>query len=191
MADKEEEVDNNDGDDKAPEEESKIEFKPLVQLQEVATTTGEEDESTIFKMRAKLFRFDNDLNMWKERGTGDIKFLQHEETKKVRLLMRREKTLKPCANHAIHPLLKLQVNVGSDRSWVWNCPMDYSEEPSKPEVFAIRFANPENAKVFKDEFEKAQEINKGLSDVSSPQKKKENDSEENLEKEVEKLSVKD
>jgi Ran-binding protein 1 len=49
--------------------------------------------------RAKLFRFDNGLNEWKERGTGDVKLLQHKETKKVRLVMRRDKTLKVCANH--------------------------------------------------------------------------------------------
>jgi Ran-binding protein 1 len=36
---------------------------------------------------------------WKERGTGDVRLLENKETKKVRLLMRRDKTLKPCANH--------------------------------------------------------------------------------------------
>lgn len=49
--------------------------------------------------RAKLFRFDKENKQWKERGTGDIRFLKHKETNKVRLLMRREKTLKICANH--------------------------------------------------------------------------------------------
>lgn len=51
------------------------------------------------RRRAKLFRFDNESKQWKERGTGDVKFLKHKETGKVRLLMRREKTLKLCANH--------------------------------------------------------------------------------------------
>lgn len=36
---------------------------------------------------------------WKERGTGEIKLLKHNETGKIRVLMRREKTLKICANH--------------------------------------------------------------------------------------------
>jgi Ran-binding protein 1 len=53
----------------------------------------------MLRRRAKLFRFDNGLNEWKERGTGDVKLLQHKETKKVRLVMRRDKTLKVCANH--------------------------------------------------------------------------------------------
>ncbi len=54
--------------------------------------------SDIFR-RAKLFRFDPDLKQWKERGTGDVKFLKHKDSKKIRVLMRREKTLKLCANH--------------------------------------------------------------------------------------------
>ena len=49
--------------------------------------------------RAKLFRFDAGGSEWKERGTGDVRLLQHKETKKVRLVMRRDKTLKVCANH--------------------------------------------------------------------------------------------
>ena len=47
--------------------------------------------------RAKLFRLL--AGEWKERGTGDVKFLEHNETKKIRILMRRDKTLKICANH--------------------------------------------------------------------------------------------
>lgn len=49
--------------------------------------------------RAKLFRFDSSSVEWKERGTGDVRLLCHKETKKVRLVMRRDKTLKVCANH--------------------------------------------------------------------------------------------
>lgn len=49
--------------------------------------------------RAKLFRFEKATNEWKERGTGDVRLLQHGETKKIRLVMRRDKTLKVCANH--------------------------------------------------------------------------------------------
>ena len=49
--------------------------------------------------RAKLFKFDRDSREWKERGTGDVKLLKHKESKKVRLVMRRDKTHKVCANH--------------------------------------------------------------------------------------------
>jgi hypothetical protein len=58
--------------------------------------TGEESEECIFKVRCKLYRMRNDE--WKERGTGNMKFLRHKESKKIRFVMRQEKTLKPVAN---------------------------------------------------------------------------------------------
>ena len=36
---------------------------------------------------------------FKERGTGTVKILQHNQTGMYRVLMRREKTFKICANH--------------------------------------------------------------------------------------------
>jgi len=73
---------------KVPEEEDvvpspDIHFEPLVKLDEVEVKTLEEDEDVLFKMRAKLFRFDKPLKEWKERGTGDVRFLQHKESKKI------------------------------------------------------------------------------------------------------------
>ena len=66
-----------------------------------STKNGEEDEESVFKMRAKLFRWESDswekeVKMWKERGTGDLKFLKHNKTGEMRCLMRREKTMKIC-----------------------------------------------------------------------------------------------
>jgi len=161
-----EEKEEGDDKDEGPvaEEESKVDFKPLVQLKEVEVVTHEEDEDVLFKMRAKLFRFDKDSKQWKERGTGDVKFLQHKATKKVRLLMRREKTLKVCANHHIDPSIKIQENPTSDRSLNWVVTADFADEEPKPETFAIRFANTENAQKFKEEFIKCQELNKKIPD---------------------------
>jgi len=125
-------------------------------VSEVKVVTNEENEETLFKVRAKLFRFTT--GEWKERGVGDIKFLKHKETGKIRALMRREKTLKICANHYILPAIKLEPNAGSDRSWVWTAFADVSDENEAPrdDVLAIRFANSENATKFKEEFEKCQ-----------------------------------
>lgn len=83
-------------DDKEPD----VEFEPVVRLTEkVDTKTNEELEEQTFKMRAKLFKFDRDSREWKERGTGDVRLLKHKENGKTRLVMRRDKTLKVCANH--------------------------------------------------------------------------------------------
>ncbi|KAI0774320.1 RanBP1 domain-containing protein, partial [Fomes fomentarius] len=146
------------------DEEHDPHFEPVIKLTEqVETKTYEEDEDALFKMRAKLFRFASESSEWKERGTGDVRLLQHKETKKIRLVMRRDKTLKVCANHAITADMRLQPNIGSDRSWVWKVAADYAENPPTPETLAIRFANTENAQQFKEEFEKAQAHNASLS----------------------------
>ena len=55
----------------------------------------------VFCRRAKLFRFasESDPPEWKERGIGEVRLLKHKSSKRVRLLMRRDKTHKICANH--------------------------------------------------------------------------------------------
>ena len=58
--------------------------------------------------------------------------------------MRREKTMKICANFYLKPSIALKENAGSDRSWVWQC-ADFSEEKSELSVLAIRFATSESA----------------------------------------------
>ncbi|KAF7355078.1 RanBD1 domain-containing protein [Mycena sanguinolenta] len=157
----------------APKQEEEVDphFEPVIKLTEqVDTKTHEEDEDVLFKMRAKLFRFDADASEWKERGTGDVRLLEHKETHKVRLVMRRDKTLKVCANHVISSDMRLQPNIGSDRSWVWKVAADYSESPPTAETLAIRFANSDNAGQFKTAFEDGQKKNASLSatDASAP-----------------------
>ncbi|GMG55600.1 unnamed protein product [Ambrosiozyma monospora] len=144
----------------AEEEEDNIHFEPLVKLEKVEVKTNEENEEVLFKIRAKLFKFHPETSEWKERGTGDVKFLKHKETGKVRLLMRRDKTLKVCANHIVAPEYTLKPNVGSDRSWVYSVTADVSEGAPEAQTLAIRFGNKENAEKFKDQFEAAQKENK-------------------------------
>ncbi|GAA5895811.1 hypothetical protein JCM5296_006673 [Sporobolomyces johnsonii] len=148
---------------KPVEDESTAVFEPVVKLdQTVEVKTHEEDEEVLFKMRAKLFRFVAESSEWKERGTGDVRLLQHKQSKKVRLVMRRDKTLKVCANHYITAEMALSPNVGSDRSWVYNVAADVAEGEPTAETLAIRFANSDNANLFKTAFQQAQETNKSL-----------------------------
>ncbi|KAJ6785253.1 hypothetical protein PWT90_11182 [Aphanocladium album] len=150
------------GEEEAPESED-VHFEPVIKLTEkVETKTNEESEEQLFKMRAKLFRFIKESNEWKERGTGDVRLLKHKENGRTRLVMRRDKTLKVCANHYIVPDMKLAPNVGSDRSWVWNAAADVSEGEPEAVTLAIRFANSDNANEFKDAFLKAQKENEEL-----------------------------
>lgn len=144
----------------APEEEADVHFEPLVKLEKVDVKTNEENEEVLAKFRAKLFKFHSDLNEWKERGTGDVKFLKHNDTGKVRLLMRRDKTLKVCANHIVAADYKLTPNVGSDKSWVYSVTADVSEGEPEAQTLAIRFKDKDIADSFKAEFEKAQDLNK-------------------------------
>ncbi|KAJ2745691.1 Ran GTPase binding protein Sbp1 [Coemansia sp. BCRC 34301] len=151
-------------------ESPEVHFEPLVKLEDVVVKTHEEDETEEFKMRAKLFRFDQEAKEWKERGTGDVKLLKHKDNGKVRLLMRRDKTLKVCANHYITEEMVLSPNVGSDRSWVWNVAADLVDDEVERQLLAIRFANSENAGKFKEAFESARDNNKKLASSASEAK---------------------
>jgi len=138
------------------EEDTGAQIAPIVKLQEVSISTGEENEDVLLDIKAKLYRFDKDGTQWKERGVGQVKLLQHQQTKKVRLLMRQSRTLKICANHAVLASTTLQEHAGSDKAWVWHAP-DYSDGTLKEELFCIRFGSIESAQKFKDAFESAQE----------------------------------
>lgn len=139
-------------DDAGKEEDTGAQIAPIVTLEEIAVTTGEEEEDVLLDMKAKLYRFDKDGNQWKERGVGTVKLLKHKETTKVRLVMRQSKTLKICANHLIVPPMSLQEHAGSDKTWVWHA-TDFSDGELKEELFCIRLGSVENARKFRDLFE--------------------------------------
>lgn len=60
-------------------------------------------------MRAKLYRFDK--GEWKERGLGDVRLMQDKFSHKIRILMRREKTLKICLNHYSKIFTRIQYGI--------------------------------------------------------------------------------
>eukprot|EP00249_Psilotum_nudum_P034346 c53299_g1_i1 orf=235-888(-) len=138
------------------EEDTGAHVVPIVKLEEVTVSTGEENEDTLLEMKAKLYRFDKESNQWKERGVGQVRLLKHKETGKIRLLMRQNKTLKICANHLVLVTSVLQEHAGSDKAWVWHA-KDFSDGELKEEFFCIRLGNTESAQKFKTAFEEAQE----------------------------------
>ena len=118
-----------------------------------------------FPSRAKLYRFD--VTEWKERGVGDVKLMKNRVTQNVRLVMRRDKTHKICANHLrkyyivncsvthsnfivscfsllVTKEMSLVSCAGSDKAWVWTVLADFADEEPKKEQLAIRFKNAES-----------------------------------------------
>ena len=172
--------------------EPKIELKD--NLPDLVIPAVEVEEDELFKMRAKLYRWASEADppQWKERGTGDVQLLQHQKTSLIRLVMRRDKTFKVCANHYVDPDITLKPHGGSDRAFVWNAwgdMADGDEEPQK-QMFAIRFRNEENANSFKDKFIESQDVVSKLKKVSK-EEDKENHSAvvDEINKEISKLAV--
>lgn len=81
---------------------------------------------------------------FQERGTGDVKLLHHTEKNTVRVVMRRDKTLKICANHYITADIQLNPHIGSDRAFNWTTYGDFADETAKQEFLAIKFGNIES-----------------------------------------------
>ncbi|XP_066562087.1 E3 SUMO-protein ligase RanBP2 [Amia ocellicauda] len=130
-------------------------FEPVVPLPDlVEISTGEENEQVVFSHRAKLYRYERDLNQWKERGIGDLKILQNYDTKRVRVVMRRDQVLKLCANHWITADMKLEPMKGAERAWIWSA-FDFTEGEGRVEQLAVRFKLQEVANSFKEIFDEA------------------------------------
>ncbi|XP_033209269.1 E3 SUMO-protein ligase RanBP2 isoform X2 [Belonocnema kinseyi] len=143
-------------------------FVPIIPLpDEVAVTTGEEGEITLFSMKAKLFRFTN--KEWKERGVGEVKLLKNKEGK-VRLLMRRDQVFKICANHMLARDMELTAMKNNSKAWVWVA-NDFADEEVRLEKLCIRFKTDEDALAFKECFDQAK-----ISLPISPEKPKESSS---------------
>ncbi|KAI0406693.1 hypothetical protein F4802DRAFT_91092 [Xylaria palmicola] len=152
-----------DDEEDQPPESDDVNFEPVHKLTEkVETVTHEESEEQIFNMRCKMFKFIPESREWKERGTGPLRLLKHKENGKTRLVMRRDKTLKVCANHYITPDMKIAPMSTSDRAWLWNVAADVSEGEPEAITVSVRLANAENAQLFKEAWLKAQKENEIL-----------------------------
>jgi len=134
------------------------------QQEDVKKVIREEGEEELFRMRAKLYRWAKETNEWKERGLGDIKILKHEESGKVRILMRRDQTFKICCNHYLDPRMELSDHNGNEKAWLWTAFNDLSDDGMdltvKEELFAIRFKTAERAQEFQERFNEGRELNR-------------------------------
>lgn len=96
----------------------------------------------VFEIECLIFCY------FQERGTGEIKLLHHPNNGTVRVVMRRDKTLKLCANHFITDDMQLNSHIGSDRAFNWTTPGDFADETTKQEFLAIKFGNTESKYFF-------------------------------------------
>jgi len=98
----------------------------IVDLPIVVPYTGEEEETVLAKFKVKLYRFRNEE--WKERGVGILKFLKHNETDWIRIIMRAEKIGKIRLNHRVvkqDNICELKQHF-NEKAWLWSAD-DYSE----------------------------------------------------------------
>ena len=148
---------NNDFFD--PEEELDIGGHKILNLQDVETKTVEDEEDLIYKGRGRLYRWRGE---WKERGTGDIKLLRNKESKKIRFILRQDKTFKTVANFFVSedPLCELKPHQDSDKMFIFSA-YDCSENPLV-EKFVIKLGNSDIAAKFKENFLAAREFNKAV-----------------------------
>ena len=84
--------------------------------------------------------------------------MRHKESKKIRALMRQEKTLKPVANFlskilliyifsvSESPLCDLVPMKSNDKAYIWSA-NDFSEEEQKLEKLCIRLQNAESINI--------------------------------------------
>jgi len=149
---------DEEGDDDV-EAECKAEFKPVVKLEikegAEATSTGEEDEDILFEAKVKSYRFTE--GEWKERGLGPLKILEHRASKKIRVLMRRDKTLKICANFYVQQESKVTEHEATEKACVFTT-IDCSDGDERPELYnmCIKFGSAEKREAFTAAFESAQ-----------------------------------
>lgn len=169
-----------EGEDEDVERECTKEFTPVVKLEIIESsetkTTGEENENILFEAKTKAYRFLE--GEWKERGLGPMKILEHKATKKCRLLMRRDKTLKICANFYIDPETKVTTHAGSEKARVFTT-VDCSDGDEAPALqnMCIKFGSEEKAQLFQDKFEEAQKIMASLPKTEEEGEKEEKEQE--------------
>jgi len=143
------------------EDQPEVYIEPLVHLKKLAPTDDQEqDEQETFKMRAKLYRYAQDIEgdtmMWKERGVGDLRILRNKSNDTHRVIMRRDKLFKLCANHQLCAGMSLERLQSNEKAFVYNVASECADEPDgQPETLCVRFRNVEEAGEFEKAFNKA------------------------------------
>ena len=139
---------NKDLDD--PEAEADIYFTPIIELKEVEQEKQIENE--IFSERGLCAKYDEESSSFKERGRGEIKILQHPETKVTRIVLLRDQVLKLACNHFLMPYIQFKDVNSNEKLVQYTVVKDFAleEEQDKQITFVMRFNTPEAREKFVD-----------------------------------------
>ncbi|CCW61797.1 unnamed protein product [Phytomonas sp. EM1] len=96
---------------------------------------------------AKLLRFDEGENQWKERGEGKARVLQcKDDPNKYLFVFRREAVGKLAAHHYLQKGLKVRVHPKNEKALLWSTFKDYTDDDEGfPESFVLRLPSKEIA----------------------------------------------
>mmetsp|Transcript_9013 Transcript_9013/g.19376 ORF Transcript_9013/g.19376 Transcript_9013/m.19376 type:complete len:424 (+) Transcript_9013:78-1349(+) len=91
---------------------STAEFKPVVQLPDQKTVTGEEEEQVAFTADGALFEFDPPHAIWRERGKGEYK-VNVDKSGNARMVMRQAGNYRLLLNAKIYAGMAVQKMPGN------------------------------------------------------------------------------
>lgn len=113
----------------------------------VDVKSGEEKFNVIWQDTAKLLRFDEGENQWKERGQGTAKVLQRKDDGgKYMFLFRREGIGKLAAQHYLLKGMKIAKHKQGEKFIIWTAFKDFTDdEEGFPENFTMRMSSKEAA----------------------------------------------
>jgi len=134
---------------------------PLVTMT-VPAPASATDERTVLSLRCRLYRFDAEEKEWKERGTGQLRFLQHNTSRKIRIVMHRDSVNKLCANFYVMDGMITHAFQDKGTMAVYGPAPRHEEEASVPpinEVFMTRFKLESECTEYIKFFTKARETN--------------------------------
>jgi len=125
--------------------------------------TGEENETTVFQGRGKLFTFDKKEGKWVERGVGNMKVNVAKDRSFSRLVMRMDHSLKLILNVSLFPGMKCEKPEAKGVRFL------AVEGPSQPVTFLFRASSPDLV----DKFIQAVDENKNLKKEEKKEEKTE------------------
>ncbi|CUE94984.1 Ran-binding protein, putative [Bodo saltans] len=138
------------------EEEVAVSDGGAARFAAVNVLSGEEEYEPIWKERAKISRFDEGENQWKERGNGDAKVLRKKSDSTRHLfVLRREGTGKLGAQHDLVDGMTIKRHPQNDKFLIWTAPKDYSDDDEGfEETFLLRCPSKDVADSFIAIFQK-------------------------------------